>query len=69
MIRWFNKWSRKQLLFVVPRGYMNFGVTVDNYLIGDRNNSVDMDTIRIPLPEGKWRVWRHIKKEVILSAC
>jgi len=38
----------------IPNGFMNIGITKDNYFIADTNDSNNWDTIKFPLPEGNW---------------
>ena len=39
--------------------YLNCGVTTDNCLIADTNDSSNWKTIKIPLPEGKWEIYKN----------
>ena len=38
----------------LPQGFMNIGVTVNNNLVADTNDSTKWDTLSFPLPKGKW---------------
>ncbi len=40
----------------LSKNFMNIGVTTDNYLIGDTNDSSNWDTMKMPLPKGKWEI-------------
>ena len=42
----------------LPKGFMNVGVTLSNYLIADTNDSVNWDTLKFPLPKPiyKWQI-------------
>lgn len=53
----------------LPRGFMNVGITLDNYLVADTNNSVNWDTIKFPLPNGKWSIktYKENNKIVVLN--
>ena len=45
---------------------MNLAVTSDNrFLIGDTNDSSKWETIKIPLPPGKWKNF-HREGEVVI---
>ena len=49
--------SRKKKIDI-PKGFMNIGVTISNYLIGDTNDSANWDTFEYPLPKpmNKWNI-------------
>lgn len=51
--------SNKQMIEIkIPKGYMNCGISKDNYFIADTNNSKNWDTIRLPLPVPQFtNVW------------
>jgi len=40
----------------LPKNFMNVGITASNYLIADTNNSENWDTLKFPLPKGKWSI-------------
>jgi hypothetical protein len=40
----------------LPKNFMNVGVTNNNELVADTNNSAEWDTLKFPLPKGKWRI-------------
>lgn len=41
----------------LPKGFMNVGVTSDNsFLTANTNDSANWDTLKFPLPKGKWRI-------------
>jgi hypothetical protein len=41
---------------VIPNGFMNTGITTNNYFIADTNDSNNWDTIKFPLPKGIWKI-------------
>ena len=53
----------------LPKGFMNVGVTLDNHLIADTNDSSNWDTLQFPLPDGHWSIYGYTNdnKIVILS--
>ena len=58
--------SLKTIEVELPLGFMNVAVTLDNHLTANTNDSSKWDTIKFPLPEGKWSVWGIRGKFVIL---
>ena len=40
----------------LPNNFMNVGVTNNNELIADTNDSANWDTLKFPLPKGVWRI-------------
>jgi hypothetical protein len=40
----------------MPKGYMNTEVSICNHFIADTNDSSNWDTIKFPLPKGKWSI-------------
>ncbi len=40
----------------LPKGYMNVAVTNDNHITSDTNDSSNWDTLKFPLPKGKWNI-------------
>ena len=44
----------------IPKGYKNIGITMDNKLIADTNNSKHWDTLSIPLPKKLFRTWKIV---------
>jgi len=52
----------------IPKGFMNVGVSVDNNLIADTNDSQNWDTLILPLPKpnGKWSIKSIDGKKVSL---
>ena len=51
----------------IPKGYRNIGITINNKLIADTNDSSDWDTICIPLPKGFFRNWKIINKHTEIT--
>lgn len=43
---------------------MNVGVSVDNHLIADTNDSQNWDTLKFPLPAGKWRI-KNVEGKIV----
>lgn len=39
----------------IPKGFMNVAVS-GKFLVADTNDSANWDTLKFPLPEGKWKV-------------
>lgn len=50
----------------LPKNFMNVGISIDNYLFADTNDSKDWDTLKFPLPKGKWGLWNQKGKIVTL---
>jgi hypothetical protein len=50
----------------IPKGFMNIGVSVDNFFIADTNDSANWDTLKFPLPDGKWSIYNVSGKKVTL---
>ena len=57
----------KKIQIELPKGYMNVAVTLDNHLVADTNNSANWDTLKFPLPKGKWRIYNQVGKVVMLQ--
>ncbi|MEK6884356.1 MAG: hypothetical protein AABY22_32290 [Nanoarchaeota archaeon] len=57
----------KKIQIILPKGYMNVGVTLDNHLVADTNNSANWDTLKFPLPKGKWSIYNQEGKVVMLE--
>ena len=51
----------------IPKGFMNVAVTLNNLFIADTNDSQNWDTLKFPLPDGKWSVFSIDEKKVILK--
>ena len=51
----------------LPKGFMNIGVTTNNYFIADTNDSAHWDTLKFPLPQGKWSIYSVKDNKVILQ--
>lgn len=52
----------------LPAKFMNVAVTTCNHLIADTNESGrNWDTLKFPLPEGKWSIWSVKGKFVVLK--
>ena len=48
----------------LPVGFMNAGVSVNNFFTADTNDSKNWDTIKFPLPKGNW-VIKSVKENVV----
>ncbi len=48
--------KEKELIIEMPKGYMNTEVSICNHFIADTNDSSNWDTIKFPLPKGKWSI-------------
>ena len=44
------------LTIEIPKGFMNTGISICNHFIADTNDSSNWDTIKFPLPKGKWSI-------------
>lgn len=51
----------------IPENFMNVGVTINNNLVADTNDSGGWDTLKFPLPDGKWSIYKTKGKIVILQ--
>lgn len=66
--------TQKEIRVTLPQGFMNVAITSDNYLVANTNNSAKWDTLKFPLPSGKWAIYAYAvtggapnKKDVILK--
>ena len=41
--------KRKIIEIKIPKGFMNWGVSLDNYFTADTNDSANWDTLKFPL--------------------
>ena len=48
----------------LPVGFMNAGVSVNNFFTADTNDSKNWDTIKFPLPKGNWAI-KNVKENVV----
>lgn len=46
----------KKIQIELPNGFMNVGISNDNYLYADTNNSANWDTLKFPLPNGQFGI-------------
>ena len=46
----------------LPKNFMNVGITVSGELVADTNDSSNWDTLKVPLPKGRWRVHSYNTK-------
>ena len=56
------------LEIIIPKGYMNCGVSCNNSLCADTNDSSKWDTFQFPLPTPKhqWKIYKIEGKKVTL---
>ena len=57
----------KKIQIELPKGFMNVAVTLNNHLVADTNNSANWDTLKFPLPKGKWSIYNIVGKVVMLE--
>lgn len=57
---------KKEIEITLPKNFMNVGITTDNYLVADTNDSKNWDTLRFPLPKGNWSIASKHHEKVIL---
>jgi len=56
----------KTITIKIPKNFMNTAITKDNYFIADTNDSKNWNTIKFPLPKGKWIINNKRVNEIIL---
>ena len=54
------------LTIILPKGFYNTSITIDNHLIADTNDAIGWDTLKFPLPSGKWKIYSKKGKKVVL---
>ena len=59
--------SVKLLEVIIPKGFMNVGVTSNGWLVADTNDSNNWDEISFPLPEKDWEIYSVSGKIVHLK--
>ena len=57
---------RKTIKIILPKGFMNVGVSTANVLIADTNDSKNWDNLRVPLPKGDWEIKNKEGKHLTL---
>ncbi len=57
----------KLLEIKLPKGFMNTAVTIDNNFIADTNDENGWDTLKFPLPKGRWAIKNIVGKIVTLK--
>ena len=55
------------LTIEIPNGFMNTGISTCNHFIADTNDCSNWDTIKFPLPKGKWSIQNIEGKMVTLG--
>jgi len=61
------KLAMQELKIEIPNGFMNVGVSNENFLYADTNDSKNWDTLKFPLPNGKWTIKSINGKSIILQ--
>ena len=60
--------EQEKITIKIPLNFMNTAITTDGFFIADTNNSEEFDSLKFPLPDGKWSIYSHtVKKGEILS--
>jgi hypothetical protein len=59
-----NQLIRRKFEVIIPKNFMNVGVSTCNHLIADTNDSSNWDTLKFPLPEGKWHIY-NVKGKIV----
>ena len=59
---------KRTLEIELPKGFMNCGITAKNNFVADTNDSDNWDTLKFPLPRGKWKIkcYKNNNKVVVL---
>lgn len=52
---------------LLPKNFMNVGVTVTNHLTADTNDSALWDEIMFPLPKGKWKIHSYSENNKLVT--
>lgn len=55
------------MVIEMPKGYMNTGISNCNHFIADTNDSANWDTLKFPLPKGKWSI-QSVKGKMVTLA-
>ena len=50
---------KAQIEIKKPKNFMNCSVTTDNHFTADTNDSANWDTLKFPLPKGKWSIYSY----------
>lgn len=50
----------------IPKGFMNCDVTINNNFIADTNDSENWDTLKFPLPKGKWSIHSYKDNNIVV---
>ena len=59
-----EKTNGNEIEVIIPDGFYNVAVSVDNYLVADTNNSTKWDTMKFPLPNGVWNI-KNVSGKVV----
>jgi hypothetical protein len=54
----------EELIIEMPKGYMNTEVSICNHFIADTNDSSNWDTLKFPLPKGKWSI-KSVESKIV----
>ena len=57
----------KTIDILLPKNFMNVGVTATNHLIADTNNNAKWDEIMFPLPKGKWAIHSYSENNKLVT--
>ena len=52
------------MVIEIPKEFMNTGISTCNHFIANTNDSTNWDTIKFPLPKGKWSI-QSIKGKMV----
>jgi len=57
---------KKFIEIKIPKGFMNCDVTINNNFIADTNDSENWDTLKFPLPKGKWSIHSYKDNTIVV---
>ena len=57
---------KTQIEIKKPKGFMNCGVTTCNHFVADINDEANWDTLKFPLPKGKWSIHSYKKNNSVV---
>jgi hypothetical protein len=50
-----------------PKNFTNVHIDDDNHIVSNTNDTENWDTLKFPLPQGKWKIKEINNKTVILQ--
>lgn len=50
----------------IPKDYFNVAISTSNHLIANTNDSANWNTLKFPLPKGKWSILHIINSRVVV---